>query len=92
MFLSRISLDRYNRNTLRALSSPSIFHGAIEHSFKGDRKRNLWRIDCFGNQLYLLLLSDCEPELSSFCSQFGCKESSYEIKVYDGLLDNKNRR
>lgn len=87
MFLSRISLDRYNRNTLRALSSPSMFHGAIEHSFEGDRKRNLWRIDCLGNQLYLLLLSDCEPELSSFCSQFGYKESSYEIKVYDRLLD-----
>lgn len=87
MFLSRIALDRYNRNTLKALNSPSIFHGAIEHSFKGDRKRNLWRIDCLGNQLYLLLLSDCEPELSSFCSQFGYTESSYEIKVYDRLLD-----
>lgn len=87
MFLSRIPLDRYNRNTLRALSSPSIFHGAVESSFTGDRKRNLWRIDCLGDQLYLLLLSDCEPELLSFCSQFGQEELSFETKLYDGLLD-----
>ena len=87
MFLSRIPLDRYNRNTLRALNSPSIFHGAVESSFTGERKRNLWRIDCLDNQLYLLLLSDCEPELSSFCSQFGQKGLHYETKSYDGLLD-----
>lgn len=86
MFLSRIPLDRYNRNTLRALSSPSIFHGAVESSFTGERKRHLWRIDCLDSQLYLLLLSDCEPELSSFCSQFGQEELSYETKSYDGLL------
>lgn len=87
MFLSRIPLDRYNRNTLRALSSLSIFHGAVENSFTGDRKRNLWRIDRLGEQLYLLLLSDHEPELSSFCSQFGQEDLSYETKSYDGLLD-----
>lgn len=87
MFLSRIPLDRYNRNTLRALSSPSIFHGAVESSFTGDRKRNLWRIDCLDNQIYMLLLSDCEPELSAFCSQFGQENLSFETKSYDGLLD-----
>lgn len=87
MFLSRIPLDRYNRNTLRALSSPSIFHGAVESSFTGGRKRNLWRIDCLGNQLYMLLLSDCVPDLSSLCLQFGQEELSFETKSYDGLLD-----
>lgn len=86
MFLSRIPLDRYNRNTLRALNSPSIFHGAVENSFTGDRKRNLWRIDCLDGQLYLLLLSDCAPELLSFCSQFGKEGIPYEIKSYDGVL------
>ncbi|MDE6091484.1 MAG: type I-E CRISPR-associated protein Cas6/Cse3/CasE, partial [Ruminococcus sp.] len=50
-------------------------------------KRNLWRIDCLGDQLYLLLLSDCEPKLSSFCSQFGQGKFSFETKSYDGLLD-----
>lgn len=87
MFLSRIPLDRYNRNTLRALNSPSMFHGAVESSFNGERKRNLWRIDLLNNQLYLLLLSDCEPELSELYSQFGTKELPFEIKSYDGLLD-----
>lgn len=88
MFLSRIPIDRYNRNTLRALNSPSVFHGALESSFAGERQRNLWRIDCTGDQLYILLLSNCKPELSSFCSQFGYDGwVSYEIKSYDGLLE-----
>lgn len=87
MFLSRIPLDRYNRNTLKALSSPSIFHGAVESSFTGGRKRNLWRIDSLDGQLYLLILSDVEPELSSLCSQFGQNEDCGETKLYDGLLD-----
>lgn len=87
MFLSRIPLDRYNRNTLKALSSPSIFHGAVESSFTGERKRNLWRIDSLNDQLYLLILSESEPELSSLCSQFGQDGLPGEIKSYDMLID-----
>ncbi|MDE6425578.1 MAG: type I-E CRISPR-associated protein Cas6/Cse3/CasE [Ruminococcus sp.] len=86
MFLSRIHLDRYNRNTLKALNSLSIFHGAIESSFLGERKRNLWRIDKLGGQLYILLLSETKPELSSFCSQFAKNKFSFETKSYDKLL------
>ena len=38
MYLTRIPLDLTKRKTLYALTSPSIFHGAIEASFGGGRK------------------------------------------------------
>lgn len=90
MFLSRIHLDLNSRNTLRALNSPSVFHGAVESSFIGARKRDLWRIDKLDNRLYLLLLSEDEPDLRSFCQQFGYADKGYEIKSYDGLLSKIN--
>lgn len=86
MFLSRIQLNLNNRNTMKALSSPSIFHGAVERAFTGERKRNLWRIDSLGGKMYLLLLSSSEPDLKSFCEQFGENDVCAEIKSYDKLL------
>lgn len=85
MFLSRVSLNLYNRNTMRAFNSPSIFHGAIENCFSGERKRNLWRIDKVQNQYYMLILSETEPEFSMFYSQF--QPYSVEMKSYDKLLE-----
>ncbi len=87
MFLSRIQLNLNNRNTMKALSSPSIFHGAVERAFTGERKRILWRIDCLNGKMYLLLLSSSEPDLDSFCQQFGENDVCAEKKSYDGLLE-----
>lgn len=80
-------MDIKKRETIRALSSPSIFHGAIESSFAGERMRNLWRIDKLNGQMYLLLLSTAEPDLQSFCEQFGIDGCIAETKNYDGLLE-----
>ena len=85
MFLSRISLNLYNRSTMKALNSPSIFHGAIENSFVGERKRNLWRIDRLQNNYYILILSETIPDFSAFCTQF--EPNSVETKSYDKLLE-----
>lgn len=87
MFLARVPLDIEKRNTIMALSSPSIFHGAVESAFTGERMRNLWRIDKLNGQMYLLLLSAVEPDLQSFCKQFAIDGCAAEIKNYDGLLD-----
>ncbi len=45
MRLTRMALDTRKRRTMLALSYPSIFHGAVEQSFSGERCEKLWRID-----------------------------------------------
>ena len=87
MYLSRIPLDLTKRKTLYALSSPSIFHGAIESSFAGERKRNLWRVDDLAQKKYLLLLSEEKPDLSSLEEQFSPEEANGVTKDYSPFLN-----
>ena len=86
MYLSRISLDITDRNTMKALSSPSIFHGAISDSFKGGRPEVLWRIDHLNDRPFMLILSIDKPDLTNFSRQFSNGEL-WETKDYDQLLD-----
>ena len=58
MYLSRAELDPTRRSTMIALTSPQKFHGAVENSFSGERRRRLWRLDSLNGKLYLLLLSE----------------------------------
>jgi len=87
MFLSRIPLDISNRNTLRALSSPNKFHGALESCFSGERERNLWRLDPLNGQLYFLVLTETIPDFSGFCQQFAKEGTSWETKSYNSFLE-----
>lgn len=86
MYLSRITLNLRSRETMKALVFPSKFHGAIESSFQGERKRNLWRIDEICGNQYLLLLSHDVPDLVNFTKQFGYPEE-FETKDYTPLLE-----
>ena len=86
MYLSRIRLDTKNRQTMLALNSPNLFHGAIEASYEGERKRTLWRIDSLNGDLYVLLQSENEPDLTAFCEQFGYRGEAWETKNYDDFL------
>ena len=90
MYLSRLRLDAKNRNTMRALSEPQLFHGAIERGFFGKRQRNLWRIDPLGNMLYLMVVSAEKPDLSAAAQQFGSPSDAvpWETKEYDPLLSH----
>ena len=71
MYLTRMELDVGKRDTRKGLLSPSMFHGAIESSFSGERERRLWRVDEFQGRYYLLLLSARVPDLSHMAEQFG---------------------
>ncbi len=71
---------------MKALVSPSIFHGAVEDSFEGVRARRLWRIDDLMGKKYILILSATRPDLRDFTRQFGY-EGEYESKDYAPLLD-----
>ena len=87
MYLSRIPLDVKRRDTLIALDSPQLFHGAIESSYQGKRTRNLWRIDWLNNVCYLLVLSKNENiDFSHVVKQFGYPNSKWETKSYNNLL------
>lgn len=87
MYLSRMELDTANRKTLQALTSPCMFHGAVESAFEGERKRNLWRIDQLEGHYYLLLLSEEKPDLSKAEKQFSKGENTWLTKDYDPLLE-----
>lgn len=84
--MSRLELDVTNRKTLQALTSPSIFHGAVEAAFEGERKRNLWRIDRLGGHYYLMVLSEEKPDLAEAAEQFSDAEKTWVTKDYDRLL------
>lgn len=89
MYLTRMELDVGKRDTRKALLAPSIFHGAIESSFPGERERRLWRIDEFQGRYYLLLLSDQIPNVAHMVNQFGVEgsEQPWQTKSYNTLLE-----
>lgn len=87
MVLSRFELDTARRSTMCALASPSLFHGAIESSFPGERQRRLWRIDPLGGRLYLLLLSGETPPADDAPAQFGIPGAQWESRDYTPLLN-----
>lgn len=86
MYLSRVELNVGLRETMKALQSPSKFHGAVESSFPGERERRLWRIDNLGGKYYILILSETVPDLTHFSEQFGYP-GIYETKDYSPLLN-----
>lgn len=88
MYLTRMRLDVTKRDTMRALAEPKYFHGAIERSFAGERKRNLWRLDALDGEQYLMLLSEEKPDLTAAAEQFGHADVSaaWETRDYAPLL------
>lgn len=86
MYLSRVELDLRNRETLRALASPTRFHGAVESAFSGPRERRLWRLDRLNGGLWLLLVSEKIPELDHIVRQFGSSASIAETRDYAPFL------
>ena len=86
MYISRIRLDTSKRSTQLALASPGKIHGAVETAFPVRQTRNLWRIDRIRDDLFLLIVSHEQPEMSGISSQFGFKEDRGESKKYDGYL------
>ena len=87
MYLSRVELDLTRRSTMEALAAPQKLHGAVESAFPGERRRRLWRLDYLGERLYLLLLSEDQPDLPGLAEQFGpITDALAETRDYDPLL------
>ena len=86
MYLTRVAIDTKRRETMRALASPGILHGAVERCFAGERKRRLWRIDALQHGTYVLILSEDAPDCTGIMTQFGYADVPWETKNYDGLV------
>lgn len=85
MYLSRIKIDRNNRQKMKDLTHLGAFHNWVEKSFPneinhGKRLRHLWRIDKLNGEKYLLIVSDERPDIKELI-KYGV-ENTAEIKDY----------
>lgn len=89
MFLSRVNLNYKKRETMEALVIPSIMHGAVERSFEGVRRRNLWRVDWMGEECFLLVVSPEKPNFTHLIEQFGYSSDTlgWDTMNYESLLN-----
>ena len=87
MFLSRVEINQYNRNTIRALSSPQTLHAAVMASFPPSKsavsKKVLWRVDRIGSAVYILVQSDVKPDFTHIVEQFGWPASEQKWETQD---------
>ena len=93
MYLSRVELNEYRRETMKAMASPQVMHAAVMASFPafegGVGERILWRTDRVGKALYLLVQSEGRPDFTHIVEQFGRPASgqTWDTVEYDGHLD-----
>ncbi len=87
MYLSRVLLNEKRRETMRALASPQVLHGAVEGSLSGTKERKLWRVDRLNDKCFLLVLSSSIPDLSQMVERYGYEGYPGVTKDYDLLLN-----
>lgn len=87
MFLSRIEINQYRRETMSALASPQKMHAAIAASFppleNAVSGRVLWRIDRIGSVVFILVQSSIRPDFTHIVEQFGWPSSEQAWKTID---------
>lgn len=87
MYLSRVEIDINNRRKMKDLTHLGCYHGWVEDSFpEENRTRKLWRIDKLGENYYLLVLSENEPNIGKF-EKYGVEKTATS-KNYDDFLDS----
>ena len=89
MYLSKIKLNIAKNKTQQTLQNPNLIHGAIEISLGENSKKlaKLWRLDMIQGELYLLILSEIEPDFSIIKQQFGYETETPLCKDYNCYLD-----
>lgn len=97
MFLSRVIIDRRNRQKMQELNHVGAFHNWIENCFPEEhthniRSRKLWRIDSLQNKDYLLLVSPNKPALEKL-EAYGIPGSgeSKDYRPFLSQLDDKTK-
>lgn len=87
MYLSRVKINRNERNSVKLLGSLQVMHAAVEGCFnKGDSTRKLWRLDYFYHQPYVLIFSQYEPDFTHFVEQFGFRDDRGESRDFSRVM------
>lgn len=89
MYLSRVELDKNNRQKIKDLTHVGAYHSWVEDSFpeeeaRHERTRKLWRLDTLGGHTYLLVVSEEKPDLVRL-EKYGVPGSA-QAKNYDRFL------
>jgi len=93
VFLSRVELNPYRRETMRALASPQVIHAAVMTAFNSfgapADDRVLWRTDRLGAATYLLVQSQRRPDFHHLIDQFGrpAADQGWDCMDYGPFLD-----
>lgn len=91
MYLTRVKLAKEDRYKMRNLTHLGDFHSWVEESFPKEieqkkRTRKLWRLDSLKSNLYLLLVSETQPDKERL--EKYAVPNSYESKDYNLFLDS----
>jgi len=71
---------------MKAISSPQVLHAIVEGCFSQEN-RTLWRLDSLNGNMYLLIVSEYEPNFESLASQLCGNEESGQIRDYVSFLN-----
>lgn len=91
MYLSRVEVDRYNRQKIKDLTHLGAYHNWVEQSFPNEvnqnlRSRHLWRLDRLMDSDYLLVLSNNKPD-TELLARYGI-DGTVIVKNYDQFLEH----
>lgn len=91
MYISRVEIDRADRQKIRELSHLGAYHHWVEQSFPKEwenhtRSRKLWRIDRLRHREYLLIVSETAPDLQQL-ETYGVAGTA-RTKSYDAFLQS----
>ena len=71
MYLTKVNLDLYKRETNIAIYNREILHSMIENCFSGERQHPLWRLEKTMSGYSILMLSHSIPNLTSLENRVG---------------------
>lgn len=86
MYISKICLDPWKRDTMRALQDRGLIHAAMESSVQGDRPHILWRIERGGSGPSIIAVSKEIPYLGDIQERFGRVGTRPVTKSYAGHI------
>jgi CRISPR-associated protein Cas6/Cse3/CasE, subtype I-E/ECOLI len=89
MFLSKVQINVARRGARRLLGSPQAMHAAVLAAFPpGQGGRPLWRVDSYGTDVALYVLSEVRPDFTHLVEQAGWPTTeTWLTRSYEPVLN-----